>query len=654
MDMLEAYRINGTLEALEAWIPKDVEKVKLALDDFLNKHDLDKRALFLLARCHLLCDETEKAKDTLQVLVRSHPGHISAKVELAKILFGQGDTTAAIKLLREATNADPVYHDNWRLLGEYLEHDEQHQESKEALAQYDMIKAFNAVLQQAQQELNNGNFEMADKMCRQLLQKVPNEIRTLRLLARIARHFHYFEVSTSILTDCVKSRPDDVALGFELAGSLLANRRFQQALEQCNRLIELAPENIDTYELKAEVLFNLGQYEETIAIYRELTEVHEMSELCLVPLGKVLKTVGNTEEAISCFHKATKSELTRGQAFWELANLKTYRFTDEEIASMQSLEMADDTPAMDKVLIRFALGKAMEDQKQFAESFEHYQAANRGYLEIRPVQYASRTASLKSFFNAEYFSGKNEKGNTTNAPIFVVGLPRSGSTLVEQILTCHSMVDATTELNEITSIARELSMSNSPGGAQYPQSMAGLEANEIQGLAQRYLDFVQPMRQQAAHFVDKQPDNFHHIGLIKTLFPNAKIIDIRRDPMASGWSLYSQFFAESFRFSYDLATIGQYYNDYIELMDHWHAVLPGQILTVSYEELVSDLSTAVESMLQYCGLEFEPACLDFHKNRRAVATPSSEQVRQALYVKAIDHWKNYDEFLTPLKQVIGR
>jgi len=651
--MLDAYKTNRTLEALEARLPEDAGEVKESLGNLLAEQPHNKPAMFLLARCQLLCDEVNEAKDTFESLVKLDPAHVPAKVELAKILFAEGDIQAAIGLLLDATNTDPVIHENWKLLGEYLQHDKQEQASKDALAQYDMIKVFNKVLQQANQEFTNGNFELADKMCRQLLQKAPNEIRTLRLIAGIARQFHYFEVSTSILADCVKSRPNDVALGFEFAYSLLANRRFQQALEKCDRLIELAPENIDTYDLKAELLYNLGRYEETISIYRELSTVHEKSALSLLHLGKVLKTVGDTDEAISCFHKATKDKLSQGQAWWELANFKTYRFSDEETAEMQRLSVADETTPMDRVLIQFALGKALEDAKQFAESFQHYQSANSGYLKIRPVQYASRTSSLKSFFNEEYFSNRKEQGNDTDAPIFVVGLPRSGSTLVEQILTSHSLVDATTELNEITSIARETSVSNVASQEQYPQSMAGLGANEISGFAQRYLDFVQPMRQQAPHFVDKQPDNFHHIGLIKTLFPNARIIDIRRNPMASGWSLYSHFFAESFRFSYDLATIGKYHNDYIELMDHWHAVLPGQILTIKYEDLVNDLPAAVDSMLQYCGLASEQACLDFHKNRRAVATPSSEQVRQPLYNKALEHWKNYDEFLTPLKQVVG-
>jgi hypothetical protein len=260
---------------------------------------------------------------------------------------------------------------------------------------------------------------------------------------------------------------------------------------------------------------------------------------------------------------------------------------------------------------------------------------------------------LKTFFTPQYFSEQKENGSTSDAPIFVVGLPRSGSTLVEQILTGHSKVDATRELAGINSIVRDLINPNQPAQAQYPQSMANLSATQIQNLAQKYLDFVQTYRQQAPYFVDKAPPNFLHIGLIKTLFPNAKIIDIRRNPMASGWSVYRHFFADSFLFSYDLKTIGKYYNDYIDLMDHWHSVLPKQILTINYENLVNDLPAAVHELLQYCGLPFEQSCIDFHLNKRAVATPSSEQVRRPIYAEALEQWKNYDEFLGPLKNAIG-
>lgn len=650
--MFEAYKNSRRLRELETQLPNDAADVKQTLLESLKSEPANSRTLLVLARCYLLCEEPDEAKHTLETLISQDAGNVSAKVELAKILFNENDAHSAAELLVDATNTRPEIDENWLLLSEYLQTDGQEQASKNALIQYDMIKAFNDNLGMAEQAFANGEFVRADKLCRQLLGQVPAEVRTLRLLARLAKRFHHFEISTSVLAQCIDTQPGNAALGLEYAYSLLANKKHKEALEQCHRLIGLAPENIDIYDVKAGALVALGKYEEAITIYRELLKVHDKQALCLLRLGNVLKTVGETEEAIDCYRQAVVIEPSLGEAFWNLANLKTYQFSADEINSMQQFIQANETLAMNRVLMQFALGKAMEDAQQFAKSFQYYQSANNAYTKIRPFRYSNRNSSLKSFFTAEYFSGRKESGNNSNSPIFIVGLPRSGSTLVEQILSNHSLVDATMELTEIITIARELNDPNHQGAGQYPQSMEGLSENQIKDLAQRYLDYAKTFRQQAPYFIDKQPGNFHHIGLIKTLLPNAKIIDVRRDPMASGWSLYKHFFAEGNQYSYELATIGKYYSDYVELMKHWHTVLPKQLLTISYEDLINDLSNTLDSILQYCGLEFEEACLNHHLNKRAVATASSEQVRQPLYKSSLEQWKNYDEFLEPLKQNI--
>lgn len=652
--MLKAYRKNKALKALEAQLPQHVAQVKNTLKNILKDEPSNTLVLFTLVRCHLIDDELIEAKHTLESLLEHDPGHGPAKVQLAKILFKENDTRNAISLLTEVTTVAPENTENWQLLSECLLHDQQEAASKKALDQYHMIKAFNDTLGLAEQAFANAEFVKADKLCRQLLQRVPTEARALRLLARIAKQFQHYEINTNILARCVEASPGDPVLGVDYAYSLLAGKMFQEALEQCNRLIEFTPENIDIYDVKAGALVALGQYDEAIDIYRKLLEEHEKRELCFIRLGEVLKTVGETREAIACFRQAIEIEPLSGEAYWNLASLKTYQFSTDEIASMQRLIKSNEILAMDKVLIQFALGRALEDSQKFKESFECFQSANNGYKLIRPVHYSNRNTQLKSFFTTEYFSEKSEYGHVSDAPIFIVGLPRSGSTLVEQILSSHSQVDATMELTEVVSIARELNSPNSSGIGQYPQSMASLGENQVRDYAQRYLDFARAMRQQAPYFVDKAHGNFHHIGLIKTLLPNARIIDVRRNPMASGWSIYKHFFAQGYPFSYDLLSIGEYYKDYMDLMSHWHTVLPGQILTVNYEDLINDLPTTVDTLLAYCGLVFEEACLDFHLNERAVATPSSEQVRQPIYTDAIDHWKNYETYLAPLKNAIEK
>lgn len=609
--------------------------------------------MLLLARCQALRGDLREAKGTLQALLKQDPENVTAKSELAKICYEHKEFQEAIRLLTETTSSRPEITGNWRLLCEYLRQDRQDEASEDAAKQHDLIKTFNDRLLVAEQAFENRDYKTADNVCRKLLRLVPDEARTLRLLARIARQFRHYEFSTTTLARCVASKPGDAALGLDYAYSLLGNRMYRQALEQCQKLIVLSPETIEVYELKAEILYKLGKYKEAIDIYRELCELPERRTLNLVHLGTLLKTVGRAVDAKDCYQQAVAADPSLGQAWWELANLKIYRFSNDEMESMRELAGSVDTTPMNKILVQFALGKACEDAGQYAESFENYRAANSAYARIQPSRYVRQNAAFKSVFSKEYFSDRSEYGSDARGAIFVVGLPRSGSTLVEQILSSHSQIDATSELDEIVSIARRLSNPDRPE-QQYPLSVAGLSAEQSRELAKCYLDYAQQYRQQAPNFLDKAPRNFHHIGLIKTLFPNARIIDIRRNPMASGWSVYKQFFADSFLFSYDLETIGNYYADYLELMNHWHAVLPDQILTVSYEDLVKDLPATTARMLEYCGLAFEDGCLAFHKNSRAVATPSSEQVRQPIYSDAVDHWKNYETFLSPLKQALAK
>ncbi len=652
--MLNAYFKSRTLAALEQSLTKNPAQVAASLDGILAEDPSNARALFLLARKYLLDNEPAKAEQQLELLLQQHPKHLAAQTELAKLRFAAGRTKDAIEMLGNVTSASPDAVENWLLLSEWHKQDKQTAASENALRQYQLIKAFNDKLQLAEKAYASTDFKATDAICRQLLKLVPNEVRTLRLLAKVARQFQYFEFSTATLARCVETRPADVALGLEYAWSLLGSRMYSQALAQCRRLVEVAPEHIETYGVMAEVLYKLGQYDEAIEIYRSLADVPEKRALSLVHLGKVLKTVGQIDAATDCYRQAITAENALGQAYWELANLKTARFSADEVQAMQGLVESTDLRALDRVLVQFSLGKALEDSEDYSASFGHYDAANRAYANMRPANYARLNERFEAVFTSEYFAARDGQGEQSNAPVFVVGMPRSGSTLVEQILSSHSLVDATSELDEIVSIARSLTEPNTSADSQYPQSMATLGADRVHDLAQRYLEHAQLYRGQAPYFIDKAPQNFHHIGLIKTLFPNAKIIDVRRNPLGCGWSLYRQFFGDSFLFSYDLETIGHFYSDYLELMQHWHTVLPGQILTVHYEDLVTDLQGTVGALLDYCGLTFEDACLDFHLNDRAVATPSSEQVRQPLYAAALDHWKHYDEFLAPLRKTLAR
>ena len=386
--MLEAYFKDQSHKALAAQLPAEVPKVKQELSGSLDEETLNSRALFTLAQCHLLDDETSEARSVLETLVAHDATHVAAKTELAKLCFKENEPQEAVRLLREVTSARPEIAETWALLTEYLKQDGRTEASQDALKQFDMITAFNAKLHAAHQAFSNGDFQAADGMCRQLLQLVPNEVRTLRLLARIARQFSHHEFSSQTLARCIETRPGDASLGLEYAYSLLGSRKFQEALTECERLIELAPELLEIYDLKAEVLYNLGQYEDAIKVYRELAQLPENRGPRLVYLGIALKTVGETEEATDIYHQAIDIEPTLGRAYWELSNLRTYRFSDDEVAAMRNLLESGKISDLDRVLIEFALGKALEDARQFEESFKFYQAANSGYAKLRPFNYS--------------------------------------------------------------------------------------------------------------------------------------------------------------------------------------------------------------------------------------------------------------------------
>lgn len=651
--MLDAYKQKQYLDGLSARIPTQAADVLKELQNAAMDGALRGRAQLLLAQCYELVGQPAAARQVFEALLQSEPGNVSASIELAKLHSQEGALQKSIELLQQVAGSAPEVAEIWQRLSDYLQRDGKVEASKETENQFHMIRSFNDKLHAAQQAYANADFAAADAMCRQLLQLVPNEVRTLRLLCRIARQFEHFEFSTSTLSRCVETRPSDAALRLEYAYSLQGSRQFSDALEQCEQAAALAPENIAIYALQAELLYKLDRYEQAVTIYRQLAEIPETRVSSLLYMGKILKTLGEPAKAEHCYQQVIALEPATGQAYWELADLKTYRFTESETASMRRLLESSELAPIDKVMIGFALGKALEDAKQYAESFKHYKAANSRYLKLKPYNYRNHNKRFEALFTREYFAARNGQGHESNAAIFVVGLPRSGTTLLEQILSCHSQVDATQELDEIVSIARSLNAPGQPEQNQYPDSLQHLDAGQILSLAQRYLDYARPRRQQAPYFIDKAPQNFQHIGLIKTLFPNAKIIDMQRDPMAGGWSLYRQFFADSNLFSYSLQNIGQYYSHYRELMKHWHTTLPGQVLTVRYEDIVGDFSATVETILDFCELDFEAACLEFHNNRRAVATPSAEQVRQPLYNDAVQHWRNFEAYLQPLKRAVG-
>jgi tetratricopeptide (TPR) repeat protein len=395
-----------------------------------------------------------------------------------------------------------------------------------------------------------------------------------------------------------------------------------------------------------------------VPLYRQVLHETPRDAEVHMSVAHALKTTGEQQEAIAAYREAVRVRPEFGEAYWSLANLKTYRFTAQELTRMRAAEALPRIRPVDRFHLCFALGKALEDRGEYAEAFAYYERGNR--LKKAETRYRSgitdRNVRLqKAVCTREFFAARSGYGSDSREPIFVVGLPRSGSTLVEQILASHSQVEGTMELADIPRLVQELQGREEEGGeTRYPGVLSELSAEESRRLGEKYLADTRIYRRGKAFFIDKMPNNFRHLGLIHLILPNARIIDSRREPMACCFSNFKQLFASGQQFTYSLEDIGHYYRAYIELMAHWDAVLPpGRVLRVQHEEVVADLEGNVRRILDYCGLEFEPACVDFHKTRRRVHTASSEQVRQPINKEGLDQWRNFEPWLGPLKAALG-
>ena len=440
--------------------------------------------------------------------------------------------------------------------------------------------------------------------------------------------------------------------------ALRKRQKFGKAREQAGQLLEASPDNPQFQSIYAIECMQTGDYEEALSLFDRVLERMPGDPITLTSKGHAYKTHGQYDKAVASYRAALASQPRYGEAWYSLSNLKVYSFSDRELERMHAQARRHDLPHADRVHLSFALGKAYEDRGDFETSFRFYEQGNGSKRAASNYDADKMTEELRAQHRActaETLSRGRGAGHSAGDPIFVLGLPRAGSTLLEQILSSHSRVDGTLELPNIVSSAQQLRRRGRSGtDPDYPEILAALSDEELHQFGQQYIEDTRIHRKDAPFFVDKMPNNFRHIGLIHLILPNAKIIDARRHPMACGFSGYKQLFAEGQQFTYDLADVGQYYRDYVELMDHWEAALPGRVLRVQYEDVVADLETQVRRILDYCGLEFEPGCLSFYRTERAVRTPSSEQVRQPIFKSGLDYWRNYEPWLDPLRDALGR
>jgi tetratricopeptide (TPR) repeat protein len=598
-----------------------------------------------------------EALEVLDRLRTIHPRFSLVHQERGLCYVALKDASPAIEALLQAVNINPALPMSWRMLEGVYRIAGDAENAATAHAHVATLKNLPPEVVHATSLFSDGEIAAAELVIRPFLLRHGDHPDAMRLLARIAIERGVLDDAETLLAALLEISPAYQAARYDYARVLSLRHRYAPAREQIERLLEIEPRNYEYRALAGSVAIGIGEHEAAIGIYEKLLlEAPGTADVWLW-YAHALKTVGRVPQSIDAYRRAADVRKDFGDAYWSLANLKTYRFLDDEIARMRSAEASPATAHDDRVHLCFALGKALEDRGDFAPSWEYYARGNvlkRAVSTYRPEIFEGNTTRQKATCTREFFLARRGWGMEAREPIFIVGLPRSGSTLVEQILSSHSRVEGTQELPEIQHYVHELQGRDSdPDNPRYPAVLAEMGQDAFRALGRRYLDDTRIYRSAKPFFVDKMPNNFRHIGLIHLMLPNARIIDARREPMACCFSNLKQLFANGQEFTYSPEDIARYYRTYLDLMRHWDEVLPGRILRVHHEDVIDDLEGSVRRILDYCDLPFEPACVEFHKTKRSVRTPSSEQVRQPIFRDGLDHWQNYEPWLAPLKDLLG-
>jgi tetratricopeptide (TPR) repeat protein len=615
-------------------------------------------ARLIVAQSQRLRGQLEVALAALEPLAREQPRASAVHLELGIVLAELGRLAAAVGALKTATTLKPDSADAWRTLGDALDALGDPQGADQARARSIKAATKDPRLLEAAAALVENKIPVAEARLRTHLRQHPNDVAALRMLAEVAARLRRYGDAEALLERCV-----DLAPGFDAARAnyaLILNRQAKTAaaLVQVNRLLERDPRNPSYRNLQAAVLANLGSYAESMAVYEQVLKEFPRQPRVWMSYGHSLKTAGRVEDSIAAYRRAIEMQPTLGESYWSMANLKTFRFTTEDLAAMRAALERTDLTDDDRLHFEFSLGKALEDRGSYDESFAHYDQGNALRRKTNPYRATETTGCVrrsKSTYTPEFFAARTGSGAPPPDPIFVLGLPRAGSTLIEQILASHSQVEGTMELPDIPALARELAgREERDEDERYPAMVLELGAEQLRALGERYLAGTRVQRKIGRpFFIDKMPNNWQHVGLIHLLLPNAKIIDARRHPVGCCFSGFKQHFARGQNFSYSLTDIGAYYRDYVDLMAHIDRVLPGRVHRVIYERMVDDTEAEVRRLLEYCCLPFEAGCLRFYENERAVRTASSEQVRQPIFREGVDQWRHFEPWLAPLKSTLG-
>jgi tetratricopeptide (TPR) repeat protein len=620
----------------------------------LQENPADGKMRVLLATAQVRMGQFENAESNLREVISKWPGIPKANRELGNALLAQGKGDEAIEAFERVVDLTPdksVAHFD---LSMALSRVGREDDARDALEKSFELDPERRDLLEAMRLQRDGKTQRAEDIYRDVLRRDPTNVNATRLLGVSALDSGQHRLAVRLLKNAIKLAPEFFGARIDLARALIEKDDLGDAREILNDAIDLEPRLAFPRMLLGNLLSKAGQHEEAVTAFEKALELDPNNGGSHSGLGHALKTIGRQEEAIASYRNCVRIHPSAGEAYWSLANLKTFRFSDEEIVSME--KYVDDKSLSDetRVNFNFALGKAHEDRGDHERGFNFYSRGNsirRENERYDPVTTEVIHDRIMKTISSDLLQKCSASGNPDPAPIFIVGLPRSGSTLVEQILASHEQVEGTHELPDLPRIIMEINKQR-PHGESYPEALQYFSTDELAQLGSQYLDSTLRHRTGKPFFTDKMPNNFPSIGLLQLILPNAKIVNARRHPLDSCMGSYKQLFFKGQAFTYDLIEIGEYYLEYQRVMDYWHALLPGKILDVQYEEMVMNQENQTRRLIDFCGLPWDDGCLRFYETDRAVNTASSEQVRQPIYSKSVNSWRRFEKQLQPLIEVL--
>ncbi len=654
--MAEAYASRSTIsEAIELINTGHIEQAEALCRDAVARNPQDVNVTALLGATLLKSRRFDEAEKYLRATIQLAPSFAKPHEDLGRLLVEPRRAQEPAELLRTATRLDPSLEMAHFNLGKALVMLGKGKEADEAFEKSFDLNPERKKLAHAAEHYKEGRLEEAEQLFGEVLRANPDNVDALRMMGTIALSASRFDEAERYLRRAISEAPDFVGAIIDRGRALKEQSRFEAAIGCFRNAIEMEPGNVQAHFLLGDTLSPAALTFEAIDAFQQTLELRPDHAGALLGLGHVLKTVGRQEEAVEAYRECIRLRPNSGPTYWSLANLKTYRLSDEDMQEMQTRVSSGKLNVESEVNFLFALAKATEDRGDYDGAWQYYRDGNakrRAAEYYDSVQTEVKHDRVIEVFDREFLAERSGQGNDDPAPIFVVGLPRSGSTLIEQILASHSQVEGTSELPYVGHVSASLNL-NRADGVNYPAAVRELGPEHAKSLGQEYIRAAQMHRTEGKpRFIDKMPNNFPAVGFINLILPNAKIIDARRHPLDSCLSCFRQLFAQGQTFTYDLTDIGEYFLEYQRLMDHWHEVLPGHALTIQYEDMVTDFENQVRRLLEYCELPWEDACINFYETERPVRTASSEQVRQPIYSQSINRWRNYEQYLGELVEVL--